>query len=299
MRPILLPVLVVGLAACASDYKVTPDVGDAPVGDTAEPDEDPPEEEDVPDEEDDPPEDEPGKPIAVCDVSPNPVQPPTESATWDGSASYDPDGIPLTRYDWTLIAQPSGSTMSIGGSGAVRGGFVPLLGGTYTGQLVVTNEAGIESNPCTIDLEAVPEEDLWVEMYWTRSGDDMDLHMLAPGRGMSDKESSWDCYYANCDGTRGLEWGASGTADNPFLDLDDIPGTGPENINIDAPESTGSYTVFVHDYPGSSYTGGNDVTVNIYIDGALLYTDTKTISGENSYTQFATIDYATRTVTPL
>lgn len=298
MRRTLLPLLVVGLTACASDYKVTPGVEDSPADDTAPPvDEDPPEDTGTEPEDTDPPDDEPGRPVAVCDVYPNPVTPPTEAATWDGSASYDPDGIPLTNYTWTLVDQPTGSTMTITGTGPVRGGFVPLLGGTYTGQLVVTNEAGVDSNPCEIDLEVTPAEDLWIEMFWTHSGDDMDLHLLAPGRGESALETTNDCYYANCVG-RGLEWGASGSSDNPVLDLDDIPGTGPENINIDAPEES-TYTVYVHDYPGSVYTSGNSVTVNVYLDGALVWTGSKNISGENSYTPFASINYATRVVSGL
>ncbi len=297
MRAPSLALIALAATACSPDYKVSPGVEDSPADDTAAPTEDPGDTSAPGGDTSDPPDDEPGKPIAVCDVYPNPVRPPTEAATWDGSGSYDPDGVPISRYDWTLIAQPSGSTMTIEGTGSVRGGFVPLLGGTYTGQLIVTNEAGVESNPCTIDLEAIPEEDLWVEMYWSHSGDDMDLHMMAPGKTLSQKETSWDCYYSNCTGRDGLEWGAAGTADNAFLDLDDIPGVGPENINIDAPESSGDYTVFVNDYPGSSYSPSNDITVNIYIDGTLLYTDTKSVTGENSYTTFATITYSTRTVT--
>ena len=48
----------------------------------------------------------------------------------------------------------------------------------------------------------------------------------------------------------------------------------------------------VHDYEHGfgtveDYLGPNQVTVNVYIDGALAFTDTKAISGENQRVGFA------------
>ncbi len=237
----------------------------------------------------------PDLPVAVCDVSPNPVEPPFETATWDGSGSYDPEGHAIVDYSWALISFPSGSSARMPtGSSATRPNFEADLAGDYIGQLVVTTDDGRSSPPCQVTLESIPAEDLWVEMFWTYSGDDMDLHLLAPGGSL--ESSSTDCYFATC--TRGMNWGSAGSADDPILDLDDIPGTGPENINIAAPYA-GVYTVYVHDYPGSVYNGNNPVTVRVYINGAKLYDETKTISVEDSYTPFAAIDWASGSVTPL
>ena len=86
--------------------------------------------------------------------------------------------------------------------------------------------------------------------------------------------------------------------DDPSLDLDDIPGTGPENINIEEPES-GIYTVIVHDYPMSVWMPGNQVTVNIYLDGALVWADSKMISGEDRDVYYAEIDTNLGGVYPL
>lgn len=236
------------------------------------------------------------QPVALCSVSPSEVATLREDATWIGDTSYDPAGRSIVDYDWTLISIPSGSTATMPSGGANRSNFTTDMAGTYVGQLIVTNDQGISSEPCTVELESVPAEDLWIEMFWNHSNDDMDLHLLAPGGSL---ETNQDCYYANCV-YGGLNWGDPGSSDdNPSLDLDDIYGTGPENINIGSPDS-GDYTVYVHDYPYTgTYSGGNDVTVNIYISGALVWSDTRTISGENSYTPFAEISYPAGSVTSL
>ena len=246
--------------------------------------------------------DEPPPPVADCQVSPNPVTPPFEAAAWDGSASYDPSGGTIVDWDWQLVSYPSGSAVTMPPGDAIRSNFVPDMAGDYVGQLVVTNDAGNSSEPCTVTLESIPAENMWIEMYWVAPYDDMDLHLV---RANGNTESNQDCYYANCVPPQTLNWGSSGSDDNPSLDLDDIPGSGPENINIGQPEST-TYTVYVHDYSGSNWgqqgadtTSSNDVTVNIYLNGTLVWSDTRGITGENKYTAFAEINWAAGTVTSL
>ena len=236
-----------------------------------------------------------GLPIAVCDVDPPDIQPNGGSATWYGSDSYDEEGFSILYHTWTLISKPGGSTATIPSGGANRPNFMPDLAGEYTAELIVTNELGIVSAPCTTTLEAIPGQDLWVQMYWSNPGDDMDLHLL---RGNGTLNSPDDCYYGNCQGGI-LDWGIpNDPSDNPSLDLDDINGTGPENINISNPEA-GNFTVVVHDYPGNSFTPGNQVTVVIYAGGSMVWSATKTISGEDTETPFARIAWPSGTVTGL
>jgi hypothetical protein len=235
-------------------------------------------------------------PIAVCSVAPNPVTPPFTPAAFDGSGSYDPDGNPIVLHYWELVELPEGSAATLPyNSGIYISGFYADLAGEYVGQLTVTNDLGL-TDTCRVSLEAIPAQNLWVELFWQHSGDDLDLHLLAPGGTLL---SDLDCYYANCAWIN-LDWGIPGVAeDNPSLDIDDIPGTGPENINILAPQTDGVYTIYVHDYPGSVYSGTNDATVNVYLNGSLVWTDTKPITVEDSYTPYAIIDWATLTITPL
>ena len=235
-------------------------------------------------------------PHAVCSVTPGTVHPPFETATWKGSGSSDPGGNAITSYAWRLVSQPNGSAVNMPSCSNTPdcGPFAPDLAGTYVGELTVTNSVGL-TGICTATLTAVPLENLWIEMYWTHSGDDMDLHLLAPG---GTPRTSSDCYFMNCVGG-GPDWGVIGNdADDPALDLDDIPGTGPENINITAP-AAGEYKVFVNDYPESSYTSANAVTVKVYIAGNQVFTDTRSISGEGSDTYFCKIAWPSGVVTRL
>ncbi len=234
-------------------------------------------------------------PVAVCSVDPAEVLAIHEAADWIGNASYDTDGGSIVDYEWTLVSSPAGATTGMPAGGANRRNFSPDVAGEYVGELVVFDNDGLASDPCYATLTATAGDGLWVEMFWTYSGDDMDLHLLSPAGTLT---TDSDCYYANCT-WGGLDWGAAGAAyDNPILDLDDIPGTGPENINIDSP-ARGTYTVYVHDYPGSVYSGRNDTTVNVYWGGRLIWTDTRNLNSEGTYYPFVEVSLPAGTATSL
>lgn len=149
--------------------------------------------------------------------------------------------------------------------------------------------------------EPVTAAGLVIQLTWQHSGDDLDLHLLAPGGTI---ETEFDCYYANCVHNSwggALDWGQQGvTTDNPLMTLDDIEGVGPEEIQIESPQTDGEFTIVVHDYEGSStdVQGDNLATITVYSGGAVLWTGTKTITGEGSYTDVATLNWGTQTVTP-
>ncbi len=232
-------------------------------------------------------------PVAVCSVSPEEAFALHDDITWIGRESYDPSGGEIVAWEWSLRVKPDGSTASMPYGDADRSGFVADLVGTYIAELVVTNDSGVSSEPCRATLEAVPAQDLWVELFWTHAGDDMDLHVVAPGGTYGSMQT--DCHWQNCVGRR-LDWGEEGNSeDDPSLDNDDIPGTGTENINILRPED-GAYQVWVHDYPGSVYNGTNPTTVKIYLSGELVYEETLDISGEDSANPVAIVDWPTRSV---
>ncbi len=234
-------------------------------------------------------------PLAVCSVDPEETVP-FASLNWHGEDSYDTSGRPIVAHTWTVVSFPSGSSATLAGSGATRTTQTDLAG-EYIAQLVVTNDLGQVSPPCEAVATVVPTENLWIEMFWTYPGEDMDLHLLKPGGAL---ETNGDCYYGNCVGWTGLDWGTTGyDPDDPSLDLDDIPGTGPENINISEPQD-GVFTVIVNDYPGSVYNGANPTTVNIYVDGSLVGSFTDDMNyGEDHYWYVATVDWPSGDVTPM
>ncbi len=227
-------------------------------------------------------------PIAVCEAIPDIVPALTGVTSFDGSASYNPEGGDIVSWTWTLVSAPAGTAATLPTtSGPVVDGFMPDQAGPYVVQLIVENEMGVQSEPCEATVTASVGDQLWVEMFWQTDDDDMDLHLV---QNDGELNSGDDCHWSNCKNSP-LQWGDPGsTLDNPSLDRDDIDDTGPENINIEVP-APGTYHIWVHDYPGSPHNGANQVTVNIYVFGILETTITKTITGEDSFTQFADVVY--------
>ena len=235
-------------------------------------------------------------PVVTCDASQYIVAPPYDSVNLLGDAT-DPQGLQITSWAWTVVG-PGGSDAVPTPANTQDSSLTPDLAGVYNVSLVATNSAGVASAPCNVQIESISAQDLRVEMFWDQNGDDMDLHLLAPGGTF--ESSTTDCHFTNCKASSiGLDWGTLGfTDDDPVLDLDDISGDGPENINIIQPQN-GSYTVIVHDYGADPGIPSTSVTVNIYLDGALVWTDTRSITGDDSETHFARIDWSTRSVVGL
>lgn len=70
----------------------------------------------------------------------------------DGSASYDPEGKPLT-FEWTLLSRPEGSTATLSGASTSSVRFTPEVDGPYVLQLVVSDGA-LSSAPAMVTLTA-------------------------------------------------------------------------------------------------------------------------------------------------
>jgi hypothetical protein len=125
--------------------------------------------------------------------------------------------------------------------------YTPLRAGIDTGYFEVAssdsnqpvqrvNVTGIAVQPELQDVE------FHIKLRWDTDLTDVDLHLIAPNGQMW--SCNGDCYFSNGN----PDWGTQGQfLDDPFLDVDDVNGYGPENINLSAP-IPGTYTILVHYY---------------------------------------------------
>ncbi len=215
--------------------------------------------------------------------------------TADGSEASVSTGQ-IVSYEWEVVHQPGGSnavltapdSMDTGFSFAGRPGID--LAGTYVVRVTVVDDLGTRSiNDCSVEFEAIPTDTIHVQLVWDTSYGDMDLHMTKKndageycmnGYSLVGETSTTscsgevlDCYYGNCKPTHSSppDWDADGvsrSSGDPSLDIDDLSGYGPENINIDEAVG-GSYLVGIHHFSAPSQSGGIGNTVRIYLYGQL------------------------------
>lgn len=232
--------------------------------------------------------------------SPSPQVGPLDDVTLTGEASLAAnEGATIVDYRWEIVNQPAESqatltnpnSMTTGFEFASSGGSYQGLdvAGTYEVLLTVTDSNGLTStNDARITLNAIPQEALLVQLTWDTASGDIDLHLNKDG-GSSCGTST--CYYANCKATSlgsTPEWdGVNGrTNGDPTLDVDDLSGYGPENINVDYP-SNGTYNVGVDYYSGSTSSWA---TVKIYVNSALQYENSAQMSSSDWW-NVASIDW--------
>jgi hypothetical protein len=213
----------------------------------------------------------------------------TADASSPSSASGSINGV-----KWEIVEQPGGSTAVLTNPTGITTGFTfaDVLGvdlaGRYRIRATVTDDLGTDSvNECELEFEAIPTDSVLVQLSWDTSSGDMDLHFTkqneegaycpqavdpAPGALSSDcgaDRRSDDCYFGNCKATSGErpDWDGDGVLSegDPSLDIDDLDGFGPENINIDTAVE-GKYLVGVDYYSGGGTVGN---TVRVYLYGQL------------------------------
>ncbi len=206
----------------------------------------------------------------------------------------------ITSYQWSIVEQPPESSVELSQPNAMETGFFfssstgdrPGLdvAGTFVVSLTVTDDQGLTStNDARVTLSSVPSERLHVQLTWDSQYNDLDLHLNRSGGPYCDDDNS--CNWQNCKATSFSppEWdGVSGrTAGDPSLDVDDLTGYGPENINVDAPGND-TYTSAVHYFSGSVETYA---TVKIYVNGGLAFERSAQVSNSNDKWEVAEVQW--------
>lgn len=192
------------------------------------------------------------------------------SLSLDGSASYDPLGaVPLT-YRWDIVQRPlaADGNREIEPPDQAIGALVIDAAGVWEIALQVTNALGTPSVPAKCTIEALPVDELHVELAWSGATSDLDLHLAEGDAPLYDVpgDVSW------CNATP--DWGVVGEpADDGHLDLDDDDGFGPEQVGVNVP-ADGTYPVRVH-----LYDDGEDLavtaTVSVFARGVLVWSGSK------------------------
>ncbi|OGR08937.1 MAG: hypothetical protein A2341_12745 [Deltaproteobacteria bacterium RIFOXYB12_FULL_58_9] len=201
---------------------------------------------------------------------------PLEWVYFDGRDSWDPvnpnDPGRIAGYQWEILEYPPGANpddFDLQGIYSSVFAFWLPLAGHYEARLRVWNVDGIESGDTPAarkEFDVIPGDAIHVQLVWDNPTNDQDLHLTYLTQDDRVCNKPWDCYYGN----RKPLWFSSpaGEGPNPSLDIDDTQGLGPENINIDDPE-TGVYRVYVHYF--GDFSGGADTptrnTVRIYLNG--------------------------------
>ncbi len=178
----------------------------------------------------------------------------------------------LTDEFQLLNAPATPFTLQPGASLQLDVEYAPQLAGPDSGYFeFVTNAAGqstVQLDVAAVGTEPPPEEiGLTIKLYWDVDETDVDSHLVAPGGQFFD--CATDCYFGN----PSPDWGTQGDwIDDPFLDIDDVDGYGPEHINISEPKP-GVYTYMVHywdDTFDDSSPAPSNATVEVYSYNQLI-----------------------------
>lgn len=216
-------------------------------------------------------------PVAVINCPDEVLLTGPEYVDLSGAASFDPAGFEPLLYSWTVTGKPAASDPDIllDPSDTEEIELYVDVAGQWTIELRVLNTLGAMSHPAVCTFMAIPEDDLHVELSWDTTASDLDLHLVQSGFQLFDTPE--DICWCN----RTPDWGAAGDDDDPRLDIDDVAGIGPENINILHP-ADGDYDVRVQYYQTHG-DGPSIATVHVWLDGVEVYTGSQALSSDEEW----------------
>lgn len=253
----------------------------------------------------------------VPNTDPAPLVRPLDNVLLTGEESVpgSSDGY-ITQYLWEIIEKPMESSVTLTTPDAMTtefafdsaGGSVNGIdvAGTFVVKLTVwDNLLAQSSNEATVTINSVPSDNFHIQLSWDVDANDMDLHMKRGNANYCSSDES--CYYVNCKTTSSLgpDWdndGTSQSAGDPVLDIDDLCGYGPENINIENP-GDGEYTIAVHFYGNTGCNGpaqqSTTATLKIFVNGGLEAQYDRVMGSDDDFWEVATVQWSNGAATVL
>jgi len=220
-------------------------------------------------------------PVAIC-PAPDSVTVNTKIRL-QGNGTVPGDRTPQCK--WTVVQAPRGSRAQPGPG--CKPDFTPDIVGVYELELKVSDPYDTDNwDTCQTQVTATVGGGLWVETYWDHAGD-IDLHLLNADLADPWQQPSWwsnaDCFY----GGKNRPWDPGIPGADANLDVDDIPGTGPENIRINnmAPHL---YAVGLHNFNNSRLPV--EVTTNVYCGGSQVQSITTVFEARKDFFILGLID---------
>ncbi len=211
---------------------------------------------------------------------------PQNPITVDAACAKAIDPHIIKSWKWTMTNQPPGSFATfLPSDNKQQASFVPNVVGKYTFKLEVKDDAGTPGSPAPLlfDLNIIPDDKMHVELTWDAPGDkdqtdadgvDLDLHLACPdaflakmpdtdGNGEPDPwNNACDCWNLNPKPVCAQDAPNA----NAHIDLDDQNGQGPENINVQEPQSGKFYHIGVRAWYGKkSVYGLSTPHVKLYL----------------------------------
>jgi hypothetical protein len=228
---------------------------------------------------------------------------PLDTIDLDASLSRDPEGSGIDRVEWQIVERPPDSNTGLENNDQTNSSLWMQLSGTYVVELNVWNALGVKScEPARMTMQAISDEDIHVQLVWSTPGDsnetdsrgsDVDLHLLHPNGNSNWNLPPWDCFWQN----QNPDWGARGDeSDDPSLDIDDIDGAGPENINLDNPEAGATYKVGAYYFSDDNF-GRSYATVRVYIGGVLAHEAERKAMDDQEFWHVANVDWPSGQIT--
>lgn len=238
-----------------------------------------------------------------------------------GADSQAYGGKIISHFEWSLVRKPADSAAILRDPTSMTNELYLDLAGEYIVELTVEDNEQVEScGSARMTIRAVSNEDIHIQLVWDTPNDpdqtdtrgsDVDLHFFDPNQPDSRwNDDPWDCFWQNLMPDWGVPRPAGVTSqdclrdpmrrgcdDDPSLDIDDVDGWGPENINLNNPRINWSYAIGVHYFSDHSY-GASFVTVRVYVGGLLKAEYRRQRLLHNQFWYVADIEWPSARITP-